>query len=686
MAVTRTGLMAEDQGIYRPIGAKTDTTIGVILAAIGSSQGTVLLSPGTWVISNNLTFPSNTHLKRAAGALFSVNGSVTLTIDGSQEGPMEPWLTGAGTFALGAKIPVIYPEWFGAVGTADDREVIQRAINAAWVGTTNNTRARPVQLGARTYTIGSPLDLYSKIHLCGVNQYSSVLAAGIPFSGNALIRTAGIVTGGTFTTQCLHAWVTDLRLDGGGSTTIAAIRANTALVSTCQFRDLQIGTPYGLKLDTYTQSCIMKNIQSYNGPTPIQQLLHLKGNFNYMENLDKESNSGSSTDPIIFIERHGIGLGWSDGNTLRFTLIEQVGSANKTAIRLEGIGRFLLEDLWHEESISDGYMLRIIDARYVSIRGHIRFTPVSYGRIQVVDTQLVDLEQYDIDATESQLSESLEVTNSHVRIRGLRDRRGNSSYPITQTPLLTVEHHINRQLHTDATVGYMADNYVRYQHGHNMAINGSFEMGRYDWTFLAAPNVTEEYVPSNWAPGLAGHFVWTTAGTHRLTKPIQAIAFIPLTITALVHPVGTGAFANIWVSGLGIVGTAGYNRHYGTEGVGIITHTVVPTSTGSLIVGIDSTLTTELWVDEFTVQYGTHGALNPAKFGSFEVGPISIATASVMPTTGTWVAGSFVHNSAPVLNANQMVILGWKRLTSGSGHVSGTDWAICHVSHVSPAT
>jgi hypothetical protein len=33
-----------------------------------------------------------------------------------------------------------------------------------------------------------------------------------------------------------------------------------------------------------------------------------------------------------------------------------------------------------------------------------------------------------------------------------------------------------------------------------------------------------------------------------------------------------------------------------------------------------------------------------------------------------------------------MVVLGWSRLTTGSNHVSGTDWAICHVSHVTPAT
>lgn len=46
------------------------------------------------------------------------------------------------------------------------------------------------------------------------------------------------------------------------------------------------------------------------------------------------------------------------------------------------------------------------------------------------------------------------------------------------------------------------------------------------------------------------------------------------------------------------------------------------------------------------------------------------AYASAIPTTGSYVRGDFVWNSAPAAAGT----LGWSRLTTGSGHVDGTDW------------
>jgi hypothetical protein len=59
---------------------------------------------------------------------------------------------------------------------------------------------------------------------------------------------------------------------------------------------------------------------------------------------------------------------------------------------------------------------------------------------------------------------------------------------------------------------------------------------------------------------------------------------------------------------------------------------------------------------------------------------------SSAPSSGTYTVGDFVWNLAPSLDANDMVLLGWSRATTGSGHVIGTDWLRVYGSHLSPAT
>lgn len=59
-------------------------------------------------------------------------------------------------------------------------------------------------------------------------------------------------------------------------------------------------------------------------------------------------------------------------------------------------------------------------------------------------------------------------------------------------------------------------------------------------------------------------------------------------------------------------------------------------------------------------------------------------TAAAMPVTGNYVRGEYVDNTSPTvltwtgvvgaLVGRKYVVLGWKRLTSGSGHVLNVDW------------
>jgi hypothetical protein len=54
--------------------------------------------------------------------------------------------------------------------------------------------------------------------------------------------------------------------------------------------------------------------------------------------------------------------------------------------------------------------------------------------------------------------------------------------------------------------------------------------------------------------------------------------------------------------------------------------------------------------------------------------------AAAMPATGTYTQGAFVRNTGGTVSAGK-ILLGWYRLTTGSAHVSGTDWSPCYVTN-----
>jgi hypothetical protein len=51
-----------------------------------------------------------------------------------------------------------------------------------------------------------------------------------------------------------------------------------------------------------------------------------------------------------------------------------------------------------------------------------------------------------------------------------------------------------------------------------------------------------------------------------------------------------------------------------------------------------------------------------------------VREATSIPTTGKYVTGHFVSNSTKSVAAGK-ILMGWQRLTTGSAHVSGTDWS-----------
>jgi hypothetical protein len=108
-------------------------TLKSALNAIGSNQSTLHLSPGNWVIHENLDFPKNITLRFERGAIFSIGSGVTVAINSEIEAGFYQIFSGPGRVEGNIMARFIYPQWWGSQGdgVADDYEAIAKAAQAA---------------------------------------------------------------------------------------------------------------------------------------------------------------------------------------------------------------------------------------------------------------------------------------------------------------------------------------------------------------------------------------------------------------------------------------------------------------------------------------------------------------------------------------------------------------------------
>jgi len=131
--------------IYSPL---TGEAIQVAITEVGS--GSLMLGPGTWVISADLTIPAAISIHVPKGAILSVASGKTLTINGTLVAEPYQIFSGDGTVVFGTARD-IYPEWWGATGNGitNDQAAFAKAINSLSSGS--------ILLSDCTYLIGSSL-------------------------------------------------------------------------------------------------------------------------------------------------------------------------------------------------------------------------------------------------------------------------------------------------------------------------------------------------------------------------------------------------------------------------------------------------------------------------------------------------------------------------------------------------
>ena len=109
------------------------STIYSAINSIGTSELTLLLTPGTWQMTGTVIVPSNITLRLERGCKISVNSGV-FEVDGPIECGTNYAFDGDGIIKL-KNVREIYPEWWGAKGdgldasAATNTTAIRRALN-----------------------------------------------------------------------------------------------------------------------------------------------------------------------------------------------------------------------------------------------------------------------------------------------------------------------------------------------------------------------------------------------------------------------------------------------------------------------------------------------------------------------------------------------------------------------------
>lgn len=133
---TRHSLMREDANFVHVAEdgygtALSDTSLQAAVTAIGSAAKTILLTPGVWSITSDLTIPENITLQAPPGTTIAVGIGRTLTISGPVQFPVQHIFTAAGQVVWKPGTEV-YPQWWGAKGddSTDGHLAFRRALSS----------------------------------------------------------------------------------------------------------------------------------------------------------------------------------------------------------------------------------------------------------------------------------------------------------------------------------------------------------------------------------------------------------------------------------------------------------------------------------------------------------------------------------------------------------------------------
>jgi hypothetical protein len=549
---------------------------------------------------------------------------------------------------------------FGAdpTGVSDSSSAIQAAIE--FFRPANSIfpeKGGIVYFPPGTYLVNTTITTYSGIILQGSGS-ATIMQAG-PSLTNAIFQPTTVDVNNIY----IYGAIQGFRFNTTGS--VWAIKSTAGNVLSSQFCDLVFVATYGISLcspNTYAQSNIISNITSYG---PVQQILALTGNFNRIESITKEGNSGAGTEAYIYVfgvDGSGIpNAGFAGGNIFKRILIEADGSVNKTAIKFSYAADTEIENFWAELFDTNGYIIDL-DNSSVRLRGLCRGETLAKGKIKLRNKSWLYIDNFNANVEDIAWQGYFDYdANSFVYIEHLLTRRAADVYRLSASSNITVQQNLIQIWNENPPTGYSAQFAADYASGQNLLVNPSFEAGIYRWNISTADTPT--FPASEVGQGLMFQCVSTTGFQLVQSVTVNAAQIgQPLTIRYIAKIVGAGYAVPV------VAGQAEFGAHRVTAGQGWVTITLTyrPTTSGTLNfglwwVGVGGTSST-IYVDEFSLCAGEQGLINPSKFGSFELNQNTFTTATAAPTTGTWKVGDRVFNSTPAIGQPK----GWICTVSGT--------------------
>jgi hypothetical protein len=199
--------------VYSAYGALTSTAIQSAITAASTNATTLLLKPGTWVVSADLTFGSNITVRFMHGAILQIADTKTVTFIGPIEAGLYQIFSDQdatnydgvkfndGAAGSNVHIEAIYPQWWGAAFNCsdedcatgdDDRDEWQCALNSLplYGGIIKHTGGRS-KVGSTLIwpvsgTTGIPITIQGNNHVGSTTTADSVDAGSsqIVFTGS----------------------------------------------------------------------------------------------------------------------------------------------------------------------------------------------------------------------------------------------------------------------------------------------------------------------------------------------------------------------------------------------------------------------------------------------------------------------------------------------------------------------